>query len=262
MQTVMSGSVTAKKLCTAFGIRAPAFLEGMPDQAYFQLLSLAIDRELQKRVKLPYYNTITDVVSLLMTASSILVLTGAGISTSLGVPDFRSADGLYAKYSHLFDDPQEIFDLHRFEDDPTIFYTVAKDILPSSTKFSPTHAFIRLLQDKGKLLTNFTQNIDNLESHAGVRPQKLIQCHGSFAKATCMKCGYKVDGEVIFPEIRRGVVAKCERCRRRLLQDRPVRKRKYNQKKKPKKNGKREDYEDSTDEENDDIPEAGVMKVS
>ena len=79
-ETVVNGSITAKKLCTAFGIRPPAFLEGQSDSAYYNLLGLGICRELSKRVKLPQYNTIDDVVTLLQKSNNIIVLTGAGVS--------------------------------------------------------------------------------------------------------------------------------------------------------------------------------------
>lgn len=159
-------------------------------------------------------------------------------------------------------DPQEVFDISIFRDDPSIFYSVAKDILPSTNKFSPTHAFIRLLQDKGKLLTNFTQNIDNLECHAGILPEKLIQCHGSFATASCVECKYKVDGEEIYKDLKAGKVARCDRCIRQLRESKPVgikRKRSSNGILGSKK--KRHEYDDSTDDESYDIAVAGVMKV-
>ena len=82
-ETVENGFITAKKLCTAFGIRPPAFLEGQADEAYYNLLGLGICRELSKRVKLPQYNTIDDVVTLLQKSNNIIVLTGAGVSPSL-----------------------------------------------------------------------------------------------------------------------------------------------------------------------------------
>jgi len=167
-RTVHAGVITVKKLLTAFCIRPPGFLEGSDDEAYFPLLSLALSRELSKRAKLLKYNTIDDAVDLLQRSRNIIVLTGAGISTSLGIPDFRSkGTGLYSKLEHLgLNDPQEVFDISVFRQDPAIFYSVARDILPSTNRFSPTHAFIALLQEKGKLLTNYSQNIDNLEAKA------------------------------------------------------------------------------------------------
>jgi len=189
------------------------------------------------------------------------------ISTSLGIPDFRSKNtGLYSQLAYLgLSDPQEVFDINLFRDDPSIFYSVAKDILPTTNRFSPTHAFIRLLQDKDKLLTNFTQNIDNLEGYAGISAEKLIQCHGSFATASCQACKYKVKGEEIYKELKAGKVAYCGRCIRRLQRpEHPVgmkRKRSSNGKShsKPRRRG---DYDDNSSEEYDfDITAAGVMKV-
>ncbi|KAK4131001.1 SIR2-domain-containing protein [Trichocladium antarcticum] len=213
-RTVQAGLVTAKKLLTAFGIRPPAFLEGADDDAYYALLSLALSRELSKRAKLPKYNSIDDAVDLLKRSKNIIVLTGAGISTSLGIPDFRSKGiGLYSKLEHLgLNDPQEVFDITIFRQDPAIFYSVARDILPSTERFSPTHAFIALLQNKGKLLTNYSQNIDNLEAKAGITPDKLVQCHGSFATASCVKCGYQVVGDTLFDEIKAGKIPRCRQC--------------------------------------------------
>ncbi|KAK0742474.1 DHS-like NAD/FAD-binding domain-containing protein [Apiosordaria backusii] len=211
---VDTGAITAKKLLTAFGVRPPPFLEGEDDDAYLGLLSFAFSRELNKRGKLMKYNTVDDAVALLKEKQNIIVLTGAGISTSLGIPDFRSAGtGLYSKLAHLgLNDPQEVFDLSVFKQDPTIFYSVAKDILPSEDRWTPTHQFIRMLQERGKLLTNYTQNIDNLESKAGIKPEKLIQCHGSFATASCVKCGEKVIGDTIFAEIKAGKIPRCKKC--------------------------------------------------
>ncbi len=78
-ETVEAGTITAKKLCTAFGIRPPFFLDGEPDEGYYSLLDLAICRELSKRAKLSQYNTIEDAVSLLQRSRNIIVLTGAGV---------------------------------------------------------------------------------------------------------------------------------------------------------------------------------------
>lgn len=78
-ETVNAGIITAKKLCTAFGVRPLSFLEGGLDEAYYPVLNLVIDRELSKRAKLTQYNTIDDAVSLLRKSKNIIVLTGAGV---------------------------------------------------------------------------------------------------------------------------------------------------------------------------------------
>jgi NAD+-dependent protein deacetylase SIR2 len=262
---VDAGLYTAKKLLSAFGIRAPAFLEGADDSAYFSLLSLAISRELSKRAKLTRFNTVDDAVDLLKKSRNIIVLTGAGISTSLGIPDFRSkGTGLYSKLEHLgLSDPQEVFDIATFKEDPTIFFSVAKDILPSATssRYSPTHKFIAMLQDQGKLLTNYTQNIDNIETYAGVRPEKMVQCHGSFGTATCQQCKFQTKGDKFFPDIRAGKIPRCPRCVQNLRGGSTKRKRSHGYS----SGNKRRRWgasaaDDSASDSEFDIPTAGVMK--
>ncbi|KAG9231725.1 putative NAD-dependent histone deacetylase sir2 [Amylocarpus encephaloides] len=261
--TVEAGIITAKKLISAFNIKPPSFLEGCPDEAYYKLLSLGISRELSKRIKLPQYNTIGDAVNLIKNSRNIIVLTGAGISTSLGIPDFRSKDiGLYSQLEHLgLNDPQEVFDINIFRDDPSIFYTVAKDILPEGDRFTPTHAFIALLQQKGKLLTNYSQNIDNIEANAGILPEKLIQCHGSFATASCIECKFQVPGDRIFADIRENRIPHCEKCTANLRKLKPPpMKRKRSSNGHDKKKKRFDQYSDSDAEEDYDVPAAGVMK--
>lgn len=261
-ETIVRETITAKKLCTAFGIVPPVFLEGEPDESFHPLLAIAISREFSRRRKLPQYNTIDDAVRLLRESKNIIVLTGAGISTSLGIPDFRSKDtGLYSKLEHLgLSDPQEVFDIHVFQEDPGIFFSIAKDILPTEKKYSPTHGFIKLLQDKGKLLTNYTQNIDNIEANAGVLPEKIVQCHGSFATATCVKCKYQVSGDAIFGDIKEGNIPECSTCRKKIEEEAL---KSQGLKRKRSSNGYQKDRkvsEDSSDEEDYEIPTPGVMK--
>lgn len=78
-ETVLAKAITAKKLCTAFGIRLPEFLDGAPDESYYPLLGICINRELRKREKIPHYNSVDDAVSLLKKSKNIIVLTGAGV---------------------------------------------------------------------------------------------------------------------------------------------------------------------------------------
>ncbi|KTB15478.1 NAD-dependent histone deacetylase SIR2 [Nakaseomyces glabratus] len=176
-------------------------------------LQKAINRVLATRIRLSNFYTIDHFVSKIKKAERILVLTGAGVSTSLGIPDFRSSEGFYSKIQHLgLDDPQDVFNYDIFMQDPSVFYNIAHMILPPENMYSPLHSFIKMLQDKGKLLRNYTQNIDNLESYAGIDPEKLVQCHGSFATASCVTCHWQIPGEKIFSNIRSMELPLCPYC--------------------------------------------------
>lgn len=161
----------------------------------------------------PFKYLLPDFITGLTMAKKIVVITGAGISTSLGIPDFRSFQGLYTQLSKLqLSDPQKVFDMETFKKDPLLFYTIAHMVLPPEGKFALFHSFLKLLEDKNKLLRNYTQNIDNLEQRAGISPEKLIQCHGSFSHAKCITCGAIFKGEKIFNHIKKLQVPRCSKC--------------------------------------------------
>jgi len=248
-------------LGTAFGIN-PVLLDNLGESRYFRLLTRVIATFYHKRQKLPQYNTIDDAAQLLRTSKKILVITGAGISTSLGIPDFRSkGTGFYSKLLEAgYSEPEEVFEIHNFVEDPSVFYSLARDLLPDEQmRFSPTHAFLKLLQDKGKLLTCYTQNIDNLEAKAGIEKDKLIQCHGSFATVTCLKCRHRVPGEEIFPAIRAQQVARCQRCIEALGSAQKTQSPGAPSSKKPRPY-KPDASDDDDNNEDDDIPEPGILK--
>lgn len=77
-------------------------------------------------------------------AQNIMVLTGAGVSVSCGIPDFRSRDGIYVRLAIDFPDlpdPQAMFDIHYFSQDPRPFFKFARDIYPGKFKPSPCHRY-------------------------------------------------------------------------------------------------------------------------
>ncbi|KAI0705243.1 DHS-like NAD/FAD-binding domain-containing protein [Cytidiella melzeri] len=177
------------------------------------LLKVAMYQILQKRIRLPY-NTVDDAVNLIKKSTNILILSGAGISVSCGIPDFRSRDGIYSmlqeRGEYELDDPQQMFDIDYFKENPSVFYSFASQIYPSNFIPSPCHRFIKLVENQGKLLRNYTQNIDTLETRAGVR--KVVQCHGSFATASCINCRVKVPGNAIEAEIMSRTIPFCTSC--------------------------------------------------
>ena len=136
---------------------------------------------------------------------------GAGISTSAGIPDFRSPDtGIYANLSRLdLPHPEAVFDIHFFRENPKPFYTLAHELFPG--KFKPTiaHSFIRLLEKKDILLKAFTQNIDCLEREAGVPADKLVEAHGSFATHRCIECKTSFPDDVMRKAVLDHEVPRC-----------------------------------------------------
>jgi NAD-dependent deacetylase sirtuin 2 len=143
---------------------------------------------------------------------NIIVMTGAGISVSAGIPDFRTpGTGLYdnlQKYNLPY--PEAVFDIQFFPSNPKPFFTLAKELWPGNFNPTPAHFFIKLLADKGLLLRNFTQNIDGLERVASVDADLLVEAHGTFATATCLDCGSnKYDQEFVKTAVFAGEIPKC-----------------------------------------------------
>ncbi|XP_076360653.1 NAD-dependent protein deacetylase sirtuin-1-like [Tachypleus tridentatus] len=190
-----------------------SFISSHLDPLTLWKIIVSVLNEPPRRTKLPHINTLDDVVNLIQTSQNIMILTGAGVSVSCGIPDFRSRNGIYARLSKDFPelpDPQAMFDIHYFRKDPRPFFKFAKEIYPGQFKPSASHKFIRLIEDHGKLLRNYTQNIDTLEHTAGIR--KAVTCHGSFATATCTKCGYNVDSTFIKEDIFNQRIPRCPKC--------------------------------------------------
>jgi NAD+-dependent protein deacetylase SIR2 len=141
----------------------------------------------------------------------IVVMTGAGVSTSAGIPDFRSPDtGLYANLARL-DLPyaEAVFDISYFRQNPDPFYVLAKELYPG--KFYPTiaHSFVALLNEKSMLQMLFTQNIDCLERKAGVPGDKIVEAHGSFATQRCIDCKTEYPGNLMIQAVEAGEVPHC-----------------------------------------------------
>ena len=127
-------------------------------------------------------------------AKRVIVMCGAGISVSAGIPDFRTpGTGLYDNLQkYQLPHPQAIFEIDYFREHPGAFYQLAREMWPGQYRPTPTHAFLRLLHEKGALLRCFTQNIDSLESSAGLPREMVVAAHGNFDGATCVETGLPV----------------------------------------------------------------------
>jgi NAD+-dependent protein deacetylase SIR2 len=144
-------------------------------------------------------------------ASRVVVLTGAGVSTSAGIPDFRSPKtGLYANLAKL-DLPyaEAVFDISYFRNNPHPFYALAHELYPGKYKPTVAHAFIALLAQKKLLHMLFTQNIDCLERAAGVPDEKIVEAHGSFATQRCIECMTAFPGDLMSEAIAKRDVPHC-----------------------------------------------------
>jgi len=135
----------------------------------------------------------------------IVVMCGAGISTSAGIPDFRTpGTGLYDNLQRFdLPNPEAIFSLDFFRAKPAAFYELAKDLWPGNYEPTATHYFIKLLHDKGILQRCYSQNIDSLECQAGLPKEKLVAAHGNFDGAHVIDTEPEV--EVDISELKRAV---------------------------------------------------------
>ncbi len=128
-------------------------------------------------------------------SDNIVFFGGAGVSTESGIKDFRSVDGLYnEKYDYP---PEEILSHSFFLSHTKEFYKFYKDKLNSlDNKPNKTHAFLKKLEDKGKLKAIVTQNIDGLHERAGSKNVLLL--HGTTYKNYCMNCHKEFSAEYVF----------------------------------------------------------------
>lgn len=138
-----------------------------------------------------------------------MVLSGAGVSTPSGIPDFRSEDGgLWGKF-----DPMEVASLSAFRVNPEKFYewirplvTVISNALPN-----PAHDALARLEQAGFIKAIITQNIDGLHQQAGSR--EVYEVHGSVHALTCGNCFQEYDAEgFLQPLADDGVIPLCKSC--------------------------------------------------
>lgn len=141
----------------------------------------------------------------------VVVMTGAGISTSAGIPDFRSPDtGLYANLARLnLPYAEAVFDISFFRENPIPFYTLAHELYPGRYRPTITHSFIALLHKKELLYKLFTQNIDCLEREAGVPDDLIVEAHGSFARQSCIDCHAPYPADLMRERIDKKEVPRC-----------------------------------------------------
>ena len=146
---------------------------------------------------------------LVRNAQKIAVLTGAGMSTESGIPDFRSASGLYRTVTS-----EELFDIRAFATRYKEFYQVMGPFYIAMRDARPNagHLALAELEKKlGKQVTIATQNIDGLHTEAG--SSKVLELHGTMATLSCRRCGCKRPYATFEKEFLAGAVPYCPECK-------------------------------------------------
>ena len=126
----------------------------------------------------------------------IVFFGGAGVSTESGIPDFRSADGLYSRESGTTYPPEEVLSHSFFISHPVEFYTYYKaNLIHPEARPNTAHLVLAGWENQGILTSVVTQNIDGLHQMAGSK--RVLELHGSVHRNYCMSCGKKYGLDVI-----------------------------------------------------------------
>jgi NAD-dependent deacetylase len=119
-----------------------------------------------------------------------VALTGAGVSTESGIPDFRGPQGLWRKY-----DPNE-FTFSSFMENPSRYWRRHLEVFAGlgDVRPNPSHQALARLEEIGRLKCVITQNVDGLHQKAGSR--NVVEFHGSLSQVKCLRCGslYPMEG--------------------------------------------------------------------
>ncbi len=142
--------------------------------------------------------------ALIVDAQPCVVLTGAGVSTESGIPDFRSPTGIWRRY-----DPMEYATIEAFRRDPAKvwdFYSKRLGVL-ADAKPNAAHLALAELERRGLVEAVVTQNVDRLHQAAG--SAQVVEVHGSIRTASCPACGHREGFERVVELL---PVPACERC--------------------------------------------------
>ena len=145
-------------------------------------------------------------------ARSVVVLTGAGISTDSGIPDFRGPQGLWTKNPKA----ERMSDLRYYVNDPEVRRLAWQNRIRSpawTAEPNAGHRALVELQRRGTLHALLTQNIDELHQRAGIDPAKVVELHGTLRRYACLECGAGGPMEEALERVRAGDEdPACEHC--------------------------------------------------
>lgn len=143
------------------------------------------------------------------TAERVVVLTGAGLSTASGIPDFRSPGGLWENYQ-----PTPIQDFLASEQARAEYWRYKGETWPLISRATPNtaHQALAELADADRVHLLVTQNVDGLHLRSGFPPDRLVHIHGSDAEVVCMRCGRREPRETAQSAWERGAVVPLCTC--------------------------------------------------
>ena len=133
----------------------------------------------------------------------VVALTGAGISTDSGIPDFRGPQGVWTKNPRA----ERLSTLQHYMADPDVRAEVWRGRLENpvwSAQPTPGHDVLAEMERKNYLHTLITQNIDGLHQIAGSLPERTIEIHGTMREIVCMSCGERSPAEMTLERVRSG----------------------------------------------------------
>lgn len=150
--------------------------------------------------------------ALLSAARSIVVLTGAGMSTDSGIPDFRGPQGVWTKNPGA----ERAATLEHYLSDPEVRQQAWRNRLHHPiwlAQPNPAHLALVELERSGRLHTLVTQNVDGLQQRAGSSPGRLIEVHGTVHEVVCMSCGERGSMLPVLERVRGGELdPACRQC--------------------------------------------------
>jgi len=133
----------------------------------------------------------------------LVVLTGAGISTDSGIPDFRGPEGVWTKNPEA----EKLATLQNYLADPDVRRRAWQSRLESTAwQAQPNagHRALVVLERRGQLDTLITQNVDGLHQMAGSSPERVIEIHGTMREVTCLTCGERAPMARVLDRVRAG----------------------------------------------------------
>lgn len=150
---------------------------------------------------------INELWQLLENSKMTIALTGAGISTLSGIPDFRSDTGLWSRY-----DPDKIFSYDLYPEEPHHFWNFAFEFIYDFFGKSPNivHRVLAQLEKHNQLQAIITQNIDMLHQQAGSK--KVIEVHGSPSRHYCLQCLSEMPLEQVLQKVKNREIPRCSQC--------------------------------------------------